>query len=57
MPNYICWTKYEKKRIIMKDGDKEEGDNNISDFAKYSLLILQWTRLKKRLQNMTILMT
>jgi hypothetical protein len=41
----------------MKDGDKEEGDNNISDFAKYSLLILQWTRLKKRLQNMTILMT
>src|SRR5688572_3013652 len=33
MPNYLVWTKHGERGVIMEDGEEEEDDNNISDWA------------------------
>jgi hypothetical protein len=38
MPNYICWTKYEERGVIIEEDEDEEGDYDnmiFRGFAKY----------------------
>jgi hypothetical protein len=38
MPNYICWTKYEERGVIIEEDEDEEGDYDnmiFCGFAKY----------------------
>jgi hypothetical protein len=62
MPDYICWTKYEERGVILEeDEEEEEGDDDnmiFYDFAEYSAFDdTAMGELKKRWrQKMSLLM-
>lgn len=39
VPHYIWWTKYGERRVIQKDNEEEDGDDNILNFAQYDSFV------------------
>ena len=48
MPNYICWTKHGETRVVMEEGEKNNGTIMTLLLNIVPSMILQWGKLKKR---------